>query len=58
MAGGDLLQNLNDEGHQVSEPDLQRLMIPLFDAVFYCHEMGIAHRDLKPENLLLSANKL
>ena len=34
------------------------MMIPLFDAVFYCHEMGIAHRDLKPENLLLSTDNL
>ena len=33
------------------------MMRPLFDAVIYCHEMGIAHRDLKPENLLLSADK-
>ena len=34
------------------------MMRPLFDAVIYCHEMGIAHRDLKPENLLLSSDKL
>ena len=29
-------------------------MIPLFDAVFYCHELGIVHRDLKPENMFLT----
>jgi len=29
-------------------------MIPLFDAVFYCHSLNIIHRDLKPENLLLN----
>jgi len=29
-------------------------MVPVFDGVFYCHELGIAHRDLKPENLLLT----
>ena len=29
-------------------------MIPIFDGVFYCHDLGIAHRDLKPENILLS----
>jgi calcium/calmodulin-dependent protein kinase I len=33
-------------------------MIPLFDAVFYCHSLGIVHRDLKPENLLLSCADL
>jgi serine/threonine protein kinase len=26
----------------------------LFDAVIYCHELGVVHRDLKPENILLS----
>jgi calcium/calmodulin-dependent protein kinase I len=33
-------------------------MIPLFDAVFYCHELNIVHRDLKPENLLLDCTEL
>ena len=29
-------------------------MAPIFDAVIYCHELGIVHRDIKPENLLLT----
>jgi len=29
-------------------------MVPVFDAVIYCHPLGIVHRDIKPENLLLS----
>jgi serine/threonine protein kinase len=33
-------------------------MIPVFDAVFYCHGMGIIHRDLKPDNLLVSLKDL
>jgi calcium/calmodulin-dependent protein kinase I len=30
------------------------MMAPIFDAVMYCHDLGIVHRDIKPENLLLS----
>ena len=35
-------------------------MIPVFDAVFYCHQQDppIIHRDIKPENLLLSEKEL
>ena len=29
-------------------------MLPVFDAVFYCHEMGVIHRDIKPENMFLT----
>jgi calcium/calmodulin-dependent protein kinase I len=27
----------------------------MFDALIYCHDMGIVHRDIKPENLLFSS---
>jgi serine/threonine protein kinase len=37
------------------ETSAHQMMAPIFDAVMYCHEHGIAHRDLKPENLLLSS---
>ena len=33
-------------------------MVPLFDAVFYCHDLGIIHRDIKPENLLFDSKDL
>ena len=33
-------------------------MIPLFDAVIYCHELGVIHRDIKPENILLTSKNL
>jgi len=28
---------------------------PIFDALIYCHKLGIIHRDIKPENLLFSS---
>jgi calcium/calmodulin-dependent protein kinase I len=34
------------------------MMVPLLDAVCYCHNLGIVHRDLKPENLLLDGKDL
>ena len=33
-------------------------MVPLFDALIYCHSLGVVHRDLKPENLLLDSKNL
>jgi serine/threonine protein kinase len=42
----------------LAEAEIHRLMIPVFDAVFYCHGMGIVHRDLKPGNLLVSHEDL
>ena len=30
-------------------------MAPIFDALTYCHQLGIVHRDIKPENLLFSS---
>jgi len=54
MQGGDLAESINTEYADVSEEDVQGLITPLFDAVIYCHDLGIAHRDLKPENILLT----
>jgi calcium/calmodulin-dependent protein kinase I len=33
-------------------------MVPLFDALIYCHDLGIVHRDLKPDNLLFNVKDL
>ena len=30
------------------------MIAPIFDALMYCHALGIIHRDIKPENLLFS----
>lgn len=30
------------------------MIAPIFDALIYCHALGIVHRDIKPENLLFN----
>ena len=54
-----MLDHLNGgEGYYLSEKMVRRLMTPLFDGIFYCHELGIVHRNLKPENLFLTHKDL
>ena len=57
MPGGELYNHIKTL-KCLPEADVHRLMVPVFDAIFYCHGMGIAHRDLKPENLLVSLDDL
>lgn len=40
------------------EKETRDIVVPLFDALIYCHDMGIVHRDIKPENLLFSSKDL
>jgi calcium/calmodulin-dependent protein kinase I len=42
----------------MNEDEARELIVPLFDALTYCHKMGIIHRDIKPENLLLTSKDL
>ena len=49
-----LLNHLETEGYTLSEKNVQDMMTPVFDAVFYCHDLGIIHRDLKPDNMYLT----
>ena len=56
MSGGDMSDSINAE-YDVSERTVQGVMAPLFDAVLYCHDLGIMHRDLKPENFLLTHHR-
>jgi len=38
-----------------TEHEAKEVVTPLFDALIYCHQLGIIHRDIKPENLLFSS---
>ena len=51
MTGGELFDRIVEKDHY-SEAEAAKTMIPIIDAIKYCHSMGIVHRDLKPENLL------
>ena len=37
-----------------TEVEARDIIAPIFDALIYCHQLGIIHRDIKPENLLFS----
>jgi len=51
MAGGELFDRIVQK-EAYSEAEAMRTIIPIVDAVRYCHQNDIIHRDLKPENLL------
>jgi len=57
MEGGELFDYIITRSN-FNEALVRQIMVPLFDAVFYCHELNIVHRDLKPENLLLDSKDL
>lgn len=43
------------EKEKFSENEAREIITPIFDALIYCHALGIVHRDIKPENLLFSS---
>merc|ERR1719469_850989 len=57
MQGGELFDHIITKTN-FSEQEAHKFMVPLFDAMMYCHDMGIVHRDLKPENLLFCSKDL
>lgn len=42
------------EKERFTENEARELITPIFDALIYCHALGIVHRDVKPENLLFT----
>ena len=53
---GGTVQQLVKKNKRISEPDAQRIMVQLVDAVSHCHGHHVCHRDLKLENFMLSRN--
>lgn len=53
LEGEDLSTRLG-RVRRLSDAEIARIMLPVCDAVFAAHEMGVVHRDLKPSNILLS----
>ena len=43
------------EKSSFSEQEAKELIVPIVDAIKYCHSLGIVNRDIKPENLLFSS---
>jgi len=42
------------QNERFTESQARDIVAPIFDALIYCHSLGIIHRDIKPENLLFS----
>jgi calcium/calmodulin-dependent protein kinase I len=57
MTGGELFDIIVEKDH-FDESLARETIVPIIDAIKYCHGMNIIHRDLKPENLLFSSNDL
>lgn len=51
MTGGELFDRIVEK-ESYSEKEAADTILPIVDAIRYCHDTGIIHRDLKPENLL------
>ena len=46
LSGGEVFHRIQEEEF-FTEKEASEIIIPVIDAVRYCHEMGICHRDLK-----------
>ena len=55
--GGDLLDYIRESGGGLTETQARQFLVPIVDALNYCHSLGIVHRDIKLENLLITQKK-
>lgn len=54
LQGGELFDQILKK-EKFTEKEARDIIAPIFDALTYCHDLGIIHRDIKPENLLFSS---
>lgn len=57
LQGGELFDQILKK-ETFNEGEARDVVAPIFDALIYCHKLGIVHRDIKPENLLLTDKEL
>ncbi len=57
LGGGELFDQIMTK-EIFTEKESRDIIAPIFDALIYCHKIGIVHRDIKPENLLFSSKNL
>lgn len=57
LGGGELFEQIMTK-ETFSEQESRDIIAPIFDALIYCHNLGIVHRDIKPENLLFSSKSV
>jgi len=51
VRGKDLLDLVRTHG-RLGPEDLAEILLPLAEALHYCHEQGVVHRDVKPQNVM------
>ena len=57
LQGGELFDQILKH-EKFDEKAARDIVAPIFDALSYCHDLGIIHRDIKPENLLFSSKEI
>ena len=42
----------------LSEERAREIVAPIFDALIYCHKLGLVHKDIKPEKICCSLHPI